>query len=289
MSWFCNAADANGRTRTCSIRHPSLFRPSSSSTDERGRLLKKWGETLFALPHSVTVDRQDNIWVTDVAWHQVFKFSPDGTLVLTLGERGVAGDDGSHFNRPTDVAVAPDGSFYVSDGYGNNRVVKFGPDGKFLSQWGTKGTAPGQFDLPHGIALDAAGRVFVVDRRNARVQVFDRSGHYLSQLKGTPFVEPQDIAIGSDGAAFVTDIGEEQGDAGPIGSLCDADRRLFARSNRPPWQLRWPVHHCSRCCGRKGWGSLCGRFLWQASPEVLARERVTPENTGRHEVVAPPT
>jgi len=174
-----------------------------------GRLLKKWGDRLFALPHSVTVDRQDNVWVTDVAWHQVFKFSRDGKLVLTLGERGVAGDDGSHFNRPTDVAVEPDGSFYVSDGYGNNRVLKFGPDGKFLSQWGTKGRSPGQFDLPHGIALDGAGRVFVVDRHNARVQVFDRSGNFLSQWKNALFVEPQDIAIAGDGAAFVTEIGGE--------------------------------------------------------------------------------
>ena len=174
-----------------------------------GRLLKKWGEKLFALPHSVTVDREDNIWVTDVALNQVFKFSYEGKLLLILGERGVAGDDGSHFNRPTDVAVAPDGSFYVSDGYGNNRVLKFASDGKLLSQWGTKGKGPGQFDLPHGIALDDGGRVFVVDRSNARVQVFDSRGNYLNQWKGPPFVSPQDIAIGNDGTAFVTDIGEQ--------------------------------------------------------------------------------
>jgi DNA-binding beta-propeller fold protein YncE len=174
-----------------------------------GRLLKKWGEKLFALPHSVTVDPQDNVWFTDVALNQVFKFSPEGKLLLSLGERGVAGDDGSHFNRPTDVAVARDGSFYVSDGYRNNRVLKFAPDGKLLLQWGTKGKGPGQFDLPHGIALDASGRVFVVDRKNARVQVFDSEGKYLSQWKGPPFVSPQDIAIGSDGTAFVTDIGEQ--------------------------------------------------------------------------------
>jgi len=174
-----------------------------------GRLLKKWGEKLFALPHSVTVDPQDNVWFTDVALNQVFKFSPEGKLLLTLGERGVAGDDGSHFNRPTDVAVASDGSFYVSDGYGNNRVLKFAPDGKLLLQWGTKGKGPSQFDLPHGIALDTVGRVFVVDRRNARVQVFDSRGNYLSQWKGPPFSSPQDIAIGSDGTAFVTDVGEQ--------------------------------------------------------------------------------
>ncbi|MEK6410511.1 MAG: peptidyl-alpha-hydroxyglycine alpha-amidating lyase family protein [Acidobacteriota bacterium] len=176
-----------------------------------GRLLAKWGEKLFALPHSLTVDRKDNVWVTDVALHQVYKFSPDGKLLLTLGGRGIAGNDSSHFNRPTDVAVAPDGSFYVSDGYGNSRVLKFAADGKFLFQWGTKGNGPGQFDLPHGIALDAAGRVFVVDRQNARVQVFDSGGKYLTLWKGPHFVNPQDIAIRSDGIAFVVDIGDNIG------------------------------------------------------------------------------
>jgi peptidylamidoglycolate lyase len=175
-----------------------------------GRLLAKWGEKLFALPHSLTVDLKDNIWVADVAWHQVFKFSHDGRLLLTLGERGKPGDDSSHFNRPTDVAVAPDGSFYVSDGYGNSRVLKFAADGKFLFQWGTKGKEPGQFDLPHGIALDAAGRVFVVDRQNARVQVFDSTGRYLRQWKGPHFVSPQDIKIGSDGTAFVAEGGNDK-------------------------------------------------------------------------------
>jgi peptidylamidoglycolate lyase len=154
-----------------------------------GRLLAKWGEKLFALPHGLTVDHQDNVWVTDVAWHQVFKFSHDGRLLLTLGERGKPGDDSSHFNRPTDVAVARDGSFYVSDGYGNSRVLKFAADGKFLFQWGTKGKEPGQLDLPHGIALDAAGRVFVVDRQNARVQVFDSNGQVPHAREGSSFRE----------------------------------------------------------------------------------------------------
>jgi DNA-binding beta-propeller fold protein YncE len=103
-----------------------------------------WGQGSFALPHSLTVDSQDNVWITDVALHQVFKFSHDGRLLLTLGERGVAGHDNSHFNRPTDVAVGSDGSFYVSDGYENSRVMKFARDGKFLLTWGTKGNGPGQ-------------------------------------------------------------------------------------------------------------------------------------------------
>ena len=187
------------------IARPTLF----AMHGRTGSQLVQWGQGRFALPHSVTVDREDNVWVTDVALHQVFKFSPDRRLLLTLGERGVAGNDGAHFNRPTDVAVAADGSFYVSDGYGNNRVVKFAADGKFLLTWGTKGKGPGQFDLPHGIALDAAGRVFVVDRQNARVQVFDGGGHSLA-WNSPPLVNPQDIAIGTDGTVFVTDIGDER-------------------------------------------------------------------------------
>ena len=175
-----------------------------------GSLLTKWGEKLFALPHSLTVDREDNVWVTDVALHQVYKFSRDGKLLLRLGERGIAGADTSHFNRPTDVAVALDGSFYISDGYRNSRVLKFSRDGRFLSQWGTRGTGPGQFNLPHGIATDAAGRILVVDRQNARIQVFDRASNYVTQWSGVHFVSPQDIAVASDGTAFVVDIGDDK-------------------------------------------------------------------------------
>ena len=174
-----------------------------------GRLLTKWGENILALPHSITVDGQDNVWVADVALNQVFKFSHDGKLLLKIGERAVAGDDAAHFNRPSDVAVSPDGSFYVSDGYRNNRIMKFAPDGKFLFQWGMKGNGIGKLDLPHAIAL-AAGRVYVVDRGNKRIQVFNEKGVYLAEWKGPPFVGPQDIKIGRDGTAFVAQTGSSK-------------------------------------------------------------------------------
>jgi peptidylamidoglycolate lyase len=174
-----------------------------------GLLLTKWGGNILALPHSLTVDSEDNVWITDVALHQVLKFSQDGKLLLRLGERAVAGDDSAHFNRPSDVAVAPDGSFYVSDGYGNNRIVKFGADGKFLLQWGSKGKNAGQFDLPHALTLDRR-RVYVLDRGNRRVQIFDSQGHYLSEWKGPPFAALQDIKIGRDGLAFVVQMGPEK-------------------------------------------------------------------------------
>ncbi len=174
-----------------------------------GVLLGRWGAGRFAMPHGLTVDRADNVWLTDVALQQVYEFSRDGHLLLTLGERGVAGDDSAHFNRPTDVAVAPDGSFYVSDGYRNTRVLKFAPDGRFLFQWGTKGTGPGELDLPHGIALDAAGRVYVADRSNARVQIFDATGHYVGEWKSGSIGRPYDVAFGPDGNAFIIDGGDQ--------------------------------------------------------------------------------
>ncbi len=174
-----------------------------------GTAIARWGANRFAMPHGLTVDQHDNVWLTDCALHQVYKFSHEGEPLLTLGERGVAGNDSSHFNLPTDVAVAADGSFYVSDGYGNNRVLKFAPDGRFLFQWGAKGTGPGQFDLPHGITLDASGRVYVADRANARVQVFDANGKYLSEWKGQAIGRPYDVAIGPDGAGFVADGGDQ--------------------------------------------------------------------------------
>lgn len=174
-----------------------------------GKVLARWGDKAFALPHLLTIDSRDHVWVTDVAWHQVFEYTHDGKLLRTFGTRGVAGSDDSHFDRPTDVAIAADGSFYVSDGYGNNRIVQFAADGRFVRQWGSKGAAPGQFDLPHGIAWDREGRVLVVDRQNKRVQVFDASGKYLAEWKGPPFASPQAIAAGADGTIYVAESGGE--------------------------------------------------------------------------------
>lgn len=174
-----------------------------------GALSTRWGANLFAMPHGLTIDDHDNVWLTDVALQQVYKYSHDGHLLLTLGERGVAGNDAGHFNRPTAVAVAPDGSFYVSDGYRNTRVMKFSADGKFLLQWGSKGSGPGQFDLPHGIALDAAGKVYVADRSNLRIQVFDSSGHFLSQWSGDQLGRPYAIALDQRGNAYIADGGDQ--------------------------------------------------------------------------------
>lgn len=150
---------------------------------ETGRVLKSWGAHMFIMPHGLTVDKENNIWLTDVALQQVFKFSHDGRLLMTLGVAKTAGDDSLHFNLPTDVAVADDGSFYVSDGYGNSRVVKFSKEGKYVLAWGKKGNQEGEFNTPHGIDLDAAGNVYIADRNNNRIQEFDANGNFLKEWK----------------------------------------------------------------------------------------------------------
>lgn len=147
---------------------------------QTGEILKSWGADIFIMPHGLEVDKENNIWVTDVALHQVFKFSADGNLLLTLGEPKVPGNDSEHFNLPTDVAVAGDGSFYVSDGYGNSRVIKFSGDGKYLLEWGKFGDKQGEFKTPHGIDLDKYGNVYVADRENNRIQKFDKEGNFLA-------------------------------------------------------------------------------------------------------------
>jgi peptidylamidoglycolate lyase len=174
-----------------------------------GKLMAEWGQDLFIMPHGLSVDHEDNVWVTDVGRHQVFKFSHDGELLLTLGENRVPGDDANHFNLPTDVATLTDGSFFVSDGYANSRVAKFASDGRFQFQWGAKGTGEGQLDLPHGIAVDSDSRVYVADRSNSRVQVFNREGNFISQWKGPEIGRPYAVAIGPDNKAYVVDGGDQ--------------------------------------------------------------------------------
>jgi DNA-binding beta-propeller fold protein YncE len=149
--------------------------------DEKGKYQRSWGKGMFGNPHGMRVDREGNVWVTDNGDHQVFKFDRDGKLLQTLGQKGKAGTDARSFNRPTDIAFAANGDFYVSDGYGNSRVVKFNAKGEYLLDWGKKGTGPSEFNTPHSIGVDAKGRVYVSDRENNRIQIFDGSGKFLKQ------------------------------------------------------------------------------------------------------------
>ena len=184
--------------------------------DSTGKLLRSWADGMFsegkvgAIPeahwtddkshysavygpagctscgaHSVRVDPQGNIWLIDAPGHLVYKMNAEGKEIMRLGTKGVAGTGAGNFNLPTDVAFAPNGEIYVSDGYGSARVVKYSRDGKYLLQWGKRGKGPGEFGLPHNLVTDAQGRVYVTDRDNQRVQVFDANGKFLSQWTGT--------------------------------------------------------------------------------------------------------
>jgi peptidylamidoglycolate lyase len=154
---------------------------------DNGKLIDSWGDNLFIMPHGLKVDKENDIWVTDVGLNQVFKFSHDGKLLMKLGVAKVSGNDNLHFDKPTDIAIAKDGSFYVSDGYGNSRILKFSATGKYLFKWGKKGNGKGEFNIPHGICLDSNGNVYVADRENNRIQVFDSNGKFIKQFTDNTF------------------------------------------------------------------------------------------------------
>jgi sugar lactone lactonase YvrE len=161
--------------------------------DSSGKVVRQFGAGTFAHPHGLYVDPQGDVWAIDgsggsltpvspTEGQQVFKFSPDGKLLLTLGKPGIAGNGPDTFNMPSDVLVAPSGDIFVADGHGsdsNARIVKFSKDGMFIKTWGKKGTAPGEFDGPHSLAMDSRGRLFVADRYNYRIQIFDQNGTLL--------------------------------------------------------------------------------------------------------------
>ena len=174
--------------------------------DAAGKLLRAWGDDEIGIPHGLRVDRQDNVWVTDMGRHRVLKFDSTGKMLLALGT-GQAGTGNDQFDRPTDVAFAPNGDVFVSDGYGNNRVMKFSAAGRFIKSWGAKGTKAGEFDLPHAIAMDSKNRLLVGDRGNERIQLFDAEGQFLEQWPG--FV-PYGIAINADHQVFVADADANQ-------------------------------------------------------------------------------
>jgi peptidylamidoglycolate lyase len=146
-----------------------------------GELVQSWGRGEFKSVHNIRLDGRGNVWITDFEAHVVKKFTPDGKLLLTLGTPGRSGEDETHFNRPTDTAITPGGDVFVSDGYGNRRIVHFNAQGKFVKAWGTYGSGPGQFSLPHMIVVDSRGVLYVADRNSGRVQLFDQKGRFLNQ------------------------------------------------------------------------------------------------------------
>ena len=180
--------------------------------DGGGTLIESWTQwdKLFeggGGPHKIRINPYDperHVWVVNDARHQIYEFSNDGTqLVRTMGEADVPGVDETHFNRPQDIAWLPDGSLLVADGLGNARVAKFDKSGMFVKAWGSRGNAPGQFSGPHGIATDRSGRVYVADRTNHRIQIFDGDGAFLDQWPGLR--QANDIVIDKDQHVWVAD------------------------------------------------------------------------------------
>jgi peptidylamidoglycolate lyase len=178
--------------------------------DGKGRLLESWDQYkhLFAHPHLLMVNPYDpdrHVWVVDAGSDQIFKFTNDGKkLVMTLGENRVPGNDRTHFNGPTSIAFLPSGEFYVTDGYKNTRVLKFSKDGQYIMEWGKPGKGPGEFNLVHGIAIDAKGRIYIVDRGNSRIQIFDLDGKYIDEWRDLRF--PVFHAITKDQYLWLSDM-----------------------------------------------------------------------------------
>ena len=180
--------------------------------DKEGNLLRSFGRGLLAWAHGMDVDHEGNVWVTDAraagaerTGHAVLKFSPAGELLMTLGTPGVAGDPPTHLTRPSDVLVAPNGEIYVVEAHDQsvNRVVKFASDGTYLETWGEEGYGPKQFRDPHALAMDSQGRIFVGDRYNNRIQIFDQQGNFLAIW--TQFGRPSGIFIDANDVIYVAD------------------------------------------------------------------------------------
>lgn len=179
--------------------------------DANGKLLTSWGQGMFVFPHGGTVDRDGNLWITDARGengkgHQVFKFSPQGKVLMTLGKAGVSGSTPDLFDQPTDVVVAPNGELFVTDSHRNgknNRVIKFTKDGKYIKEWGKKGSGRGEMSEPHTIAMDSRGRLFVGDRENNRILIFDQDGNHLDEWR--QFGRPSGISITTDDTIYVAD------------------------------------------------------------------------------------
>ena len=191
--------------------------------DREGNLLTWWGEGFFKRTHGTCVGPDGSVYCTDDKDHTVSKFTPEGKLLLTLGNKDQPSDTGyvqesydffwglttikrggPPFNRPTGIALSPSGEIYVSDGYGNARVHKFSPDGTLLFSWGEPGYAPGQFRLPHSVWVDKQGRVWVPDRENSRIQIFNAQGEFLSQWED--LIRPTDICIDDEGIVYISEL-----------------------------------------------------------------------------------
>jgi DNA-binding beta-propeller fold protein YncE len=166
-----------------------------------GKLIRAWGEDVIDMAHHLKIDADGNVWISDIGLHVIRKCNPQGEVLLTIGTPGEAGCDQTHLYKPTDMAIAPNGHVFVSDGYGNNRVVHFDEQGKYVNEWGQLGTGPRDFSLPHAIAIDADGQLYVADRNNARVCVYNQQGELLDLWKN--LIVPWGFCVTRDNEIWV--------------------------------------------------------------------------------------
>jgi DNA-binding beta-propeller fold protein YncE len=217
--------------------HIFLFqraKPMLSEFDEAGHYVRSLGEGLFDHPHGLRIDVDDNIWTTDDTNHTVLKLSPAGKVLLVLGRRNNGGEANWLFNKPADVAIAPGGEIYVADGYGNSRIVKFDRHGNFIRAWGSYGSAPGEFMLPHSVVVDKSGRVYVGDRENARIQIFDPDGNFVTQWTGIGY--PYGLVITPDQHVWMVDGGFDRiVELDPNGKILGA----IGSPGHEPGQFAW--------------------------------------------------
>ena len=211
--------------------------------DKEGNFLRSFGEGTFSFPHGIAIGADDSVYCADARDHTVRKVSPDGELLMTLGEKDNPSPaiGGEPFNRPTHLAEDPrNGDLYVSDGYGNARVHKFSPDGKLLLSWGESGTAPGQFNIVHNIAVDGDGWVYIADRENRRIQVFDSRGKYEAQWVNLSRAAGVCVGPGGDGLIYVGEYFAGQSsnatgmNLGPRITVFDANGNVMARLSDQP-------------------------------------------------------
>ena len=189
--------------------------------DRDGNFVDSWGEDVLEAAHGIWIDEEDNVYCTEWSAHCVRKFDRNGELVMTLGTPGQPGAEGDPFNKPTDTVALPSGELFVSDGYGNTRVHKYSATGELLLSWGERGTGPGQFELSHCVRADRHGRIYVCDRTNDRIQIFDTEGSFLGEW--TDLLKPDTLYIDpNEDVAYVAELTQRV-------SILTLDGELIAR------------------------------------------------------------
>jgi DNA-binding beta-propeller fold protein YncE len=209
-------------------------KPNLIEFDPTGKFVRSIGEGLFTIPHGLRIDGDDNLWITDTGSNIVLKLNSDGRVLLILGRRGSAAEADWLFNKPADIAFGKDGEFFIADGYGNSRIMKFDHNGKFLKSWGVFGKGPGEFQLPHSIVIDKQGHIYVADREGERIQIFDYDGNFLKEWKNIGY--PYGLFLTPDQHIWMADGGYDRVlEFDPNGKILGA----IGEPGHAPGQFAW--------------------------------------------------